>query len=94
MSSIDRLWHRLRRPLRWRLTTRRLFLLALPAALPFWLAALLVLVLLKAFAAVLEPLFLFWSAPPRYSVGYHSYHRHVDLGRTEAKDLTFLVRRG
>lgn len=93
MKPVDRLWNRLRKPVRWRLTTRRIFLLLLPAALPLWLAALFVLVVLKAFGAVFEPLVMLWNAPPRHSVGYHSYGTRRGRGRNAEPDLIYMVRR-
>ena len=94
MTPVDRLWHRLRKPLCWQLTTRRIFLLLLPAALPLWLAALSALVVLKAFGAVFAPLVMLWSAPPRHSVGYHNYGSRGGRGRNPAPDLIYMVRRG
>lgn len=52
-------------PRSWRIETRRLFLLGLPVALPLWLALCAALCVAFTVRAMLRPLALFWSAPPK-----------------------------
>ena len=68
-------WRRLQYPMRWKVTTRRAFLLTFPLSLPLWIAALALVALLRGFGALLEPFDNFWNARPRRRVGYHSYNR-------------------
>ena len=71
MKRIKRLLKRARRPLTWRVNTRRVFLLALPIALPGWLAYTIVLCCAVALFEIVRPIVAFWCEPPRRE---HSYY--------------------
>lgn len=71
IKRFTRLLKRARRPLTWRIRTRRLFLMALPVALPTWLIYMLVLGCAVAISEIVRPIGAFWSAPPSRE---HSYY--------------------
>ena len=70
MKRVKRLLRRARRPLTWRVNTRRLFLLALPLALPVWLAYTILLFCAVAVLETVRPIIAFWCEPPRREPSY------------------------
>lgn len=79
-----RLWKRLKSPLSWSRTTRRLFLLATPISLPLWLGALAMVGLLLTLRASVRPLVAFWSDPPKRRHSYYGYLSRHFLKRKAA----------
>jgi hypothetical protein len=64
----------IRRPSYWAVSTRRVFLLALPVALPIWISLVAASLLVLLFQELMIPVLRFWSAPPKRKRGlYETY---------------------